>query len=830
MTASLPTPSGLSPHEAARRLAEEGPNELPAARRTGVGAVALDVLREPMFLLLLGAIAIYLVLGDIREALVLAVSIVAVLAISIYQQLRTERTLEALRDLSSPRALVIRDGVERRIAGREVVRGDWLVVHEGDRVPADAILREAIDLSVDESLLTGESVPVAKDEEATIFAGTLVVRGHGIAEVSATGPRSEMGRIGNALASIEQETTPLQVETRRVVTRLAIAGVALCIFAALAYGFTRGRWIEGLLSGITLAMGVLPEEFPVVLTVFLALGAWRISRHRVLTRRMPAIETLGATTVLCVDKTGTLTENRMRVALVEAQDEACDLRGDVPHGPGAQAREVLALAAAASEIEDFDPMEHAIHAAAQGHAADENRRRQSIVREYEISSALPAVTHVWTVAGDAPLLVACKGAPEAVTRLCRMDDGERDRILARVDALAEQGLRVLAVAEARAQRNALPDSPHGFALEFRGLIGLADPPRANVGGALHECRAAGIRVVMITGDHPATALAIGRAIGFDVAAGVRTGAQLDAMDDETLRRELAVVNVFARVVPEQKLRLVQALKANGEVVAMTGDGVNDAPALKAAHIGVAMGARGTDVAREAAALVLLDDDFTALVATVRQGRRIYDNIRNAMTYLLAVHIPIAGMGLIPVLLGWPLFMFPVHVVFLEFVIDPACSLVFEAERSERDVMKRPPRDPRAPLFTRGMLAESVMLGLAALAAVATVYGVGLAFNTEGEARALAFIALVTANLLLILANRSHSESIVAVLARPNRVFWVIVCLAALALAIAAGMPSAADLFRFESPLAVDALWAVAAAFAAVAWIEGVKYGRRRRAR
>ena len=611
-----------------------------------------------------------------------------------------------------------------------------------------------------------------------------------------------------------------------MVTRLAVAGLALCVLAAVAYGVTRGNWIEGLLSGVTLAMGVLPEEFPVVLTVFLALGAWRISRHRVLTRRMPAIETLGATTVLCVDKTGTLTENRMQVAFVETADETCDFRvGEVK--PGTAVRHLLALAAAASEIEDFDPMERAIHNAAGAHAATENAMRVAIAREYELSAALPVVTHVWSRPDHASLLVAAKGAPEALIRLCGMDDAARGRVLARVEALAGQGLRVLAVAEGTAHQGALPDSPQGFALRFRGLVGLADPPRANVKGALRECRDAGIRVVMITGDHPATAMAIGKAIGLDVEAGVRTGAQLDAMDDATLREQAAAAGIFARVVPEQKLRLVQALKANGEVVAMTGDGVNDAPALKAAHIGVAMGGRGTDVAREAAALVLLDDDFTSLVATVRQGRRIYDNIRNAMKFLLAVHIPIAGMGLLPVLAGWPLFLFPVHVVFLEFVIDPACSLVFEAEHAERNVMRRPPRDPAAPLFTREMLLESVLLGLGAFAAVAAVYGVALVFHSEGTARALAFIALVTVNLLTILATRSHTESAAVVLMRPNRVFWIIVLVAGAALALAAAWPAAATLFKFESPLAYDVLWAVVAAFAAVAWIEGVKMRRRR---
>ena len=349
----------------------------------------------------------------------------------------------------------------------------------------------------------------------------------------------------------------------------------------------------------------------------------------------------------------------------------------------------------------------------------------TIVREYDLSDGLLAVTHVWKPQDGGPLQVAVKGAPEAVADLCRLGAADRARLLDRVAALAQDGLRVLAVAGGHFQGTALPPSPHGFSVALHGLVGLADPARPLVRKALAECSRAGIRVVMITGDHPGTAVAIGRATGLDVTGGVLTGTDVARLDDAALRERVARVNVFARVVPEQKLKLVQALMANGEVVAMTGDGVNDAPALKAAHIGVAMGGRGTDVAREAAALVLLDDDFASLVATVRQGRRIYDNIRNAMTYLLAVHVPLAGMGLLPVLLGWPLFLFPVHVVFLEFVIDPACSLVFEAERAEKDVMQRPPRDPRAPLFTREMVARGVLLGLATFVAVAVVFGTAL---------------------------------------------------------------------------------------------------------
>ena len=832
---------GLTSEEATRRLAEEGRNELPTGRTPRLIAIAWDVFAEPMFLLLTGAIGIYLVLGDVREALILAASLLVVVAIAIYQQRRTERALDALRDLSSPRALVIRDGAEQRIAGRDVVRGDIVVLREGDRVPADGLLREGIELAIDESLLTGESLPVNKhadhtaqrmgrpgDATSCVYSGTLVVHGHGIAETFATGAHSEFGRIGAALRSIETETTPLQRETRRVVKRLAVAGLALCAIVAIAYGVLRGQWAEAILAGATLAMAILPEEFPVVLTVFLALGAWRISKHNVLTRRMPAIETLGATTVLCVDKTGTLTENRMQVAVLETSDTQIDLRGQ---GLATlEARQLLVTAAAASELDAFDPMERAIRRAAESLAPHETARHaaMTLVHEYDLSAELLAVTHVWKAMDNGALQIAVKGAPEAVAGLCRLNVQTRTRILDRVSVLARDGLRVLAVASGSFAGEKLPASPHDFVLQFQGLVGLADPPRPTVSNALAECYRAGIRVVMITGDHPGTALAIGRSIGLDTAAGVMTGADIVKLDDEALRVQVIRINVFARVVPEQKLRLVQALKANGEVVAMTGDGVNDAPALKAAHIGVAMGKRGTDVAREAAALVLLDDDFASLVATVRQGRRIYDNIRNAMTYLLAVHVPIAGMGLIPVLFGWPLFLFPVHVVFLEFVIDPACSLVFEAERSDKDVMQRPPRDPREPLFTRQMLVESVLLGFSVFVAVAAVFGTGLVMAGEGQARAMGFITLVVANLLLILANRSHRESLAAVLARPNRMYWTIGALAVAGVAVAVYQPSVAAVFRFESPSPIGALASVSAAVLAVVWVEATKSVRRRR--
>ena len=824
---------GLSGAEAKRRLAAEGPNVLPAARRRDTLAIALEVVREPMFLLLVAAAVIYLALGDVREALILGASVVVVMAITVAQERKTERALEALRDLSSPRALVVRDGAEGRIAGAEVVRGDLLVLAEGDRVPADAQIAAANDLLVDESLLTGESVPVEKriaadaSREGHVYSGTLVVKGQGRAEVIATGARTELGRIGVSLATLDTEKTTLQRETARVVKFIAAIALVLCVLLSLFYVATRGDWLAGILAGLTLAMAILPEEFPVVLTVFLALGAWRIARRGVLTRRMPAVEMLGAATVLCVDKTGTLTENRMALA-----ELFCGGTWRAPRGSeSGDAAALLEAAALACELDAFDPMEHAIVSTAERAVPSVALRRREwrLEKDYPLNSGFLAVCHAWrSPQGEAR--VAIKGAPETVLPLCGLDAAQRAAALAEAAQAAERGLRLLAVASAVWQGDAWADDPTAYRCRWLGFVALADPLRASVPAAVAECRRAGIRVVMITGDYPGTALAIARQAGIAVEGGVLSGSQLAAIGDAELAQAVRRINVFARILPEQKLRLVTAFKAAGEVVAMTGDGVNDAPALKAAHIGVAMGRRGTDVAREAAALVLLEDDFGSIVATVRLGRRIYANIRNATRYIIAVHVPTVGMSFLPLVFGWPLFLFPVHIVFLEFVIDPACSIVFEAEASEEGAMERPPRDPSERLFDAATLATSFLLGGTVLVAVCLAYLWTVASGrTEGESRALVFAAIVFGNLVLILANRSREESIVATLARANPALWWVVAGTLAALAGSVYLPPVADVFRFAPLAAGDALVALVAGVGGVLWFEAAKLVRRRAA-
>jgi Ca2+-transporting ATPase len=810
------TSRGLSSEEARRRLADEGPNELPQERRRTPWRIVGEVLREPMLLLLLAGAGIYLLVGDLTEGLVLLVFAVFSVLVTTIQESRTERVLAALRELSSPRALVIRDGQRLRIPGREVVRGDLIVLAEGDRIPADAVLLEAQDLLVDESLLTGESVPVRKrvspsvdtlpppspggDDLPYVFSGTLVVRGRGLARVLATGARSEFGKIGTALAHIDTEPPRLQRQTRQIVRLFATLGTATALAATLLYGSLRGSWTEAFLAGIALGMSMLPEEFPVVLAVFMAMGAWRISRARVLTPRAAAIETLGSATVLCTDKTGTLTENRMRVVALRRPDGEAWTREDEASILPEPFRALAECARLASADDPFDPMELAFHEL-ERRCPEPVTADLTPIGEYGLRPELLAVTRVWRSARG-ETLVAAKGAPEAIATLCRMDEAARAALLAQVEAMAEEGLRVLALARAQGSAGPLPENPRAFAFSFVGLAGLADPLRPGVPEAVAQCRSAGVRVVMITGDYPTTARAIARAAGI-AADEVMTGEELARLDDAALGRRVTGVTVFARIAPTQKLRLVEALKAAGEIVAMTGDGVNDAPALKAAHIGIAMGGRGTDVAREAAALVLLDDDFGAIVQAIRLGRRIYDNLVKAMLFILAVHLPIAGLALLPLLLGLPLVLGPIHIALLEMVIDPVCSLVFEAEPEEDDVMRRPPRPPQAPLFSWPLIAWGFAQGaLALVLVIGVLLGAVARGMPEAEVRALTFFSLVTSLLGLVLIDRSFSASLAAAFRRPNPMLTVIAALVAALSALVLLWPPARALLHF-GPLHPD---------------------------
>ncbi|MGQ9788331.1 MAG: cation-translocating P-type ATPase [Candidatus Hadarchaeaceae archaeon] len=827
---------GLSDEEALRRLKEEGYNELPRREKTGVLKIVLGVLKEPMFLLLIAIGTLYMLFGDLEEAFVLMSFVFLIIGITIYQERKTESALETLRNLSSPRALVIRGGKLVRIPGREVVRGDLLLLREGDRVPADAVVLDSMHLLVDESLLTGESAPVSKgawesftkigrqggDENSFVYSGTLVVQGYGYARVVATGLNTEMGKIGKFLEGLEPEDSSLQRETRSLVKSIALLGLLLSFFVILAYGIIKADWFHGVLAGLTLAMAIIPEEFPVVLTVFLALGAWRISKKRVLTRRVAALETLGAATVLCIDKTGTLTQNRMTLnrMFVDGESYVVDENRPLPE----KFHELLEFAVLACRKDAVDPVERAISQLSERKIAntDHVHGNWTLVREYLLSRELLAMSQVWSSPDGEEYVIAAKGAPEAIADLCHLSEGRLGEILKNVAMMADDGLRVIGVAKAYFKKINLPVEQHDFRFEFIGLLGFEDPPRREVREAIKECYSAGIRVVMITGDYQGTALHVAREVGLNCDHEIVTGADLEKMSDGELMKIVRRSNIYARVTPEQKLRIVRALKAVGEVVAMIGDGVNDAPALRAANIGVAMGERGTDVAREAASLVLLDDNFSSTVQAVRLGRRIYDNIRKAMVYIFTIHVPIAGITLIPVLLNLPLVLLPVHVAFLELIIDPACSVVFETQSEEPDVMKRPPRDPKTKLFNRKTLGLGVLQGLVVLLVALSVFLFSYSGSGEEKARAFTYITLILANLCLILTNLSWSRSMFSSIGEKNLSVWLVLGGTFIFILLLLYIPALRAVFKLAPLQPVELLLCLVAALASVVWFEILK--------
>jgi Ca2+-transporting ATPase len=827
--------AGLTTAEASQRLKTIGPNEIPTPGGRTLWQIVLETMREPMFLLLVAAAGLDLVLGDLGEGLFLVAGAAASIGLVIFQEARSERALAALRELAQPYARVLRDGAEAQIPARELVPDDILLIGEGERLPADGLLVGGDVLSVDESTLTGESAPVAKHPARTIqdlhveaspgaetgpfvFGGAMVVGGQGVVKVSRTGAASALGRIGSSLAAIGDEPTPLQKSAGRLVGLLGLVALAFCALVAVAYGLLRDDWIGGALAGITVAIALIPEEFPMVLAIFLALGAWRLATHHVLARRSAVIETLGGATVLCVDKTGTLTENRMEIARLWTAEGDFGVDGGKPP-PGAA--DLLRYAALASAVRPVDPMDKAVHALRRNAVVSEPLAGEP-ERAWPLRPELLAVIQVWRLPDDARL-AAAKGAPEAIFRLCRLPDEYIARLQTIIESYADQGLRVLGVASAHAQ-GGFADEPQEVPFEFAGLVGFIDPLRADVPTALQEARGAGIKVVMITGDHPATALAVARSAGLDADAGVLLGAEVAALSFEALCERLKHVRVFARIVPEQKLRLVQALKADGEIVAMTGDGVNDAPALEAAHIGVAMGRKGTDVAREAADLVLLDDSFASIVGGVRLGRRIFANLRRALTYVTAIHVPIAGLALGPILLGLPPLLFPMHVVLLELVIDPTCALVFEAEPSEKEAMKRPPRRVDEALFGPMQIFIALLQGAGVLIGVLGLYwwAVTAAPGAEKVARGASFLALVAAILVLALSDSAASGRIFA---PHRRIYWLIVSAVTVVLAVILGVPAIATVFDVAPPSRDLILLACAIAIVSGGWMGLIRLGQ-----
>ena len=821
-TVSTGVHHGLTVEEAAKRLHDYGPNLLPSSPKRPIWAIALKLTLEPVFLLLLGAGMIYLALGDPIDAIVLLVFVVLSGAISVVQEKRADSILESLRDLSAPRTLVVRSGETVRIPGQDVVTGDLMVLVAGDRIAADGQLDPGAQVTVDESMLTGESEPVTKSaseggERAYVYSSTMVVSGRGLATVTATGRESRVGKIGAALETITETPSSLNREISGFIKGFGILALITSVVVTVSYGLSQHDWLEATLAGITVAMGLLPEEFAVVLVVFLAMGAWRISRHQVLTRDRVGIETLGSATVLCTDKTGTLTHNSMSVMALWSPES---LKPSLMSHNSIQAliesdKHVLHVAKLACDPMSADPMEQAILTAWNQRSSEtqhgylENRAAQRICREYPVGPGFLAMTNAWSNLVPDELFLAMKGAPETVINQCDLTQSARESVYQQLNIMASGGLRVLALASAASTELALPNSQSSLQMKFVGLVGLADPLREEVPESVQACLKAGIRVVMITGDHPHTAIAIAQQasivdLGEHQEDVLMTGRELDAITDAELTAKIEEVRVFARVQPLQKLRIVRALQARGHVVAMTGDGVNDAPALKAANIGIAMGERGTDVARESATLVLLKDDFSSIVKAVSRGRQIYANLRKAIGFIVSIHVPIAGLSVFPILFGQPMLFLPVHIAFLEMVIDPVSSFVYESQPADPALMTQAPRPANESLYPIHMMIESLGLGVVGLLVLLGLNVALEGFNLpEYQIRTVVFIGLVATGFAIVSLNL-HSRKLIKIdVLKTNRSFLLIASCTLVLLAILVFVPQMREIFKFHE---IPALW------------------------
>lgn len=821
--------NGLNSEEVNERIITFGYNELPTEKPKNVFRIALEVIKEPIFLLLISCGFLYITLGDLREGLILLSTIFLIIFITFYQNQKTEKALTALKSLSSPTALVIRDGKKVRIAGRQIVPDDIVILNEGDRVPADGVLIETQHLSIDEAILTGESIPVSKSLENNpnhanelVYGGTLVVQGKGTIKINATGLNTEFGKIGNSLLTIEKEETRMQKEMKSLIRNLFILGGIICVLVVIAFYIVRGNFIQAILNGLATAMAILPEELPVVLTIFLALGAWRLSKINVLTRNPSAIQTLGSATILCADKTGTITQNKMEVNCVY---DGSDSFSKESFSVGTnRVSEILNFAHLASQENSIDPMEKAF-SEVNNHLNQNPDSNLIFVKEYPLSKNQMAMTRVFKDEQNKNYFVATKGAPETIFEFCKLNDDAIKKQLSIVESFADKGYRVIAVANGSFDKDVLPDAQSDFKLEFQGLIGLEDPIRSEVPQAIKESHAAGIKVIMITGDFPTTAKSIAQKIGLENGGGLMTGDELKKISDEDLKSRISNITIFARVIPEQKLRIVKALQANNEIVAMTGDGVNDAPALKAANIGIAMGNKGTDVAREASSLVLLDDNFASIVSAIRLGRKIYDNLQKAMSYIIAIHIPIIGLTLLPAFFSsLPILLMPLHIVILELVIDPVSSIAFENEQEEIDIMNRKPRNAQHKFFGGTKIFNSVLQGLLLLTMTIIVYFYSIyEGHTDEEVRAIAFSSLVIGNVFLVLTKLSNTRNIIDIIKEKNWAVLIILSAAIVLLVLIIYVPFLQHIFSFAFPGYTHFIVSILGASFVLLILEMVKY-------
>lgn len=820
---------GLSDQEVIANRKSFGLNVIGDKAKSPIWGILFEILKEPLFIILIAASTIYFILGETTEGIIMLVAIGLVSGISIFQENKSRNAVNALKKLSSPQAKVYRNSEIIAIPTEDLVVKDLILVEDGDLVPADANIIESHDFSVNESLLTGESLSVAKDElseSPVIFQGTMVDSGNCVAEITAVGKNSALGKIGTSLGDIDETKTPLQIQIKSFVRSMVILG-GIAFFLVWGINYLNSHdLLNALLHGLTLAMSVLPEEIPVAFSTFMALGAYRLYKNKVISRSPYTVETLGTASVICTDKTGTLTENRMELrALYDfTSDSLTDFTKDKP-----AFNPTIDHAVWASEILPFDPMEKSIHAFYEKLAPKDERKSAKMLHEYPLGGKPPMMTHIFQKE-NGEKIIAVKGSVEAVMKKSNLSGGDTEKILAQTEGLTSKGYRVLAVGRADSSIEKFPKTQQEFDFEFLGLVAFYDPPKKNIEEVLKTFYKAGIKVKMITGDYAQTASAIASQIGLKSAGKVLTGDEVMALDDAGLQEKVRGTDIFARMFPEAKLKIVEALKQIGEIVAMTGDGVNDGPALKASHIGIAMGKRGSEVAKSAAALVLMDDDLGHMTEAVALGRRIYENLKKAIQYIISIHIPIILVVLLPLVLSWEftLIFTPIHVIFLELIMGPTCSIVFENEPIEPNSMNNPPRNMAQTFFSWGELSLSVVQGLMI---TATSLGLGYYLMVSGETnetvRTIIFSTLVLSNVFLTLVNRSFYYSILKTVRYPNKLIPLILGISLLLLVLILIVPSIQSVFGFEA-VRVELLgMALTGSFLGVFWIEVWKAWRRR---
>ncbi len=820
--------TGLTDEELASSLKKFGSNRFDFKKENEFIAALKSLLKEPMVILLFVTSLIYFISGSYGDGIFLAVAILLVAAISIFQDKRSRDALENLKDFSKPRSRVIRNGELCEISTEDIVMGDYLMIEEGEGISADASIIHSNDFAVNESILTGESFSVPKNKNGDqVYSGTQVTSGLAIAIVNAIGNGTKLGKIGKSIEEIAPEETPLEKQIASFVKKMIFVGAVVFLIVWAINFFQSHDIFDSLLKALTLAMSILPEEIPVAFTTFMAMGAWRLMKSGVIVKQMKTVETLGGATVICTDKTGTITENRMSLAKLYdfAQDQVISMSADASES----GREIVRVAMWASEPIPYDPMELAIHNGYEEFFQDDERSSFSMAHEYPLGGTPPMMTHIFKNAEN-QRIIAAKGAPEAIIKVCRLNPEDAQRVHKALNNLASQGYRVLGVCKSKFEGSDFPEKQQDLPFDFMGLVAFYDPPKANINQVLQDFYAAGIEVKIITGDNELTTAAIAREIGFKGIEQSISGTELMALNDEELSHKVSRLNIFTRMFPEAKLRIINALKDNGEIVAMTGDGVNDGPALKAAHIGIAMGIKGSEIAKRSAALVLLEDDLSKMVEAVANGRKIYTNLKKAIQYIISIHIPIILTVFIPLALSWiyPAIFLPIHVILLELIMGPTCSIIYENEPMEANAMKRKPRALAETFFNWSELTISIIQGLAITAGTLFIYQWAVShLLDEGTTRALVFSTLIFSNIALTLVNRSFYYSIFTTLKIRNNLVLLIIGVTLLLLLLMLIIEPFRLFFKFGEIDLAQLLFCALVGIVSVVWFEVFKFIKRR---